>query len=304
MQFWHRRRAKKPIARVRAWANNKESKLLGFAGYKVGMATVIATDNGPNSMTKGQEIAIPVTILECPSLKIASIIFYKNKNILSSVMSQKLDKELSKKISLPKKVNKKIEDMKDFDDIELLVYTQPKLTTIGKKKPEMFQIAIGGSVEEKLAFAKENLGKEINVQDVFNDGQTTDIHAITTGKGYQGPVKRHGVAILRRKTEKTKRGVGSLGDWIHKSLWKVAHAGQMGFHQRIEHNKQIIKIGDNPEEINSKSGFKRYGIIKNNFILVKGSIAGPVKRTIIFTQSIRPNKKIHTQAPDISEIIR
>ncbi|MCK5630480.1 MAG: 50S ribosomal protein L3, partial [Nanoarchaeota archaeon] len=64
----------------------------------------------------------------------------------------------------------------------------PSLTGIGKKKPEMFEIAVGGNKEDQLNYAKSMLGKEINVADVFKGGQQLDIHAITKGKGVQGPV--------------------------------------------------------------------------------------------------------------------
>ena len=53
LQFWPRKRAKRTFARVRTFPQAKESKLLGFAGYKVGMTHVMITDNKPTSQTKG-----------------------------------------------------------------------------------------------------------------------------------------------------------------------------------------------------------------------------------------------------------
>ena len=78
MQFWPRSRSRNEVARIRTWPESKESKLLGFAGYKVGMTHLLINDNGQNSMTKGTDIFCPVTIVECPPLKTASIRFYKN----------------------------------------------------------------------------------------------------------------------------------------------------------------------------------------------------------------------------------
>jgi len=43
-------------------------------------------------------------------------------------------------------------------------------------------------------------------------------------------------------------------------------------------------------------------VVKNPFILVKGSVAGAAKRLIILTKPIRPNKKIPKEAPSISYI--
>src|SRR3989338_3677561 len=78
MQYWPRKRAKRQQARIRSWAVVKELKPIGFAGYKIGMAQVIYTDAGKNSVTKGEEIACPVTLIECPPLKIIGFQAYEN----------------------------------------------------------------------------------------------------------------------------------------------------------------------------------------------------------------------------------
>ena len=310
LQFAPRKRAKRTFARVRSWPKSKDPKPLGFAGYKVGMIHALVTDNKETSETKGMDISMPITIIECPPLKTASIIFYKKTpygtKITSALMAPKLDKELSRKIPLSKNIKKKIEEFKpeEFDDIKILVYTHPKLTTIGKKKPELFQLAIGGTIEEKFNWAKENLGKEIHITDIFKQGEQVDIHAITKGKGFQGPTKRFGTSLRSHKSEKGVRGPANLGAWTGNRNWTVAHAGQTGYHQRFEHNKWIIKINEKPEEINKKAGFKRYGMIRNPCILVKGSIAGAVKRMIILTPALRPNKLIPKEAPSLQYISR
>ena len=308
MQYWPRKRAKRPFARVRAFATAAEPGLLGFAGYKVGMTHVVMTDNRAHSLSKGKDIVWPVTIIECPALIAASIIFYKKTTnglqASSAVMASKLGKELKRKISVPKSVKKKVEDFKaeEYDDIRVLVYTQPKLTTIGKKKPELFEMQLGGKIEEKLAWAKENLGKEINVTDVLKEGNHLDTHAVTKGKGLGGPMKRFGIGRTSHKSEKGVRTPGNVGAWTGATQWRVAKSGQTGYHQRFEHNKWLLKASTKPEEINNKSGFKRYGVVKNPFILIKGSVAGAVKRLIILINPIRPNKKIPEEAPLITYI--
>lgn len=307
LQFWPRKRAKRGYARVRAKLSSKDAKALEFAGYKVCMTHVAVTDNRPKSITKGEEVTYPATIIECPPIKISSIRFYQNTikglKLCSEIFSEKLDKELERKIRV-KSVKKKVDDVKEFDDIKVTVYTNPKLTTIGKKKPEFFEICIGGNKEDKLKWAKENLGKEINVADVLQEGEQIDIHAITKGKGFQGPVKRFGVGLKSHKSEKGVRRVGSLGGWTSQGhvMWRVAHAGQMGYHQRTEYNKWLLKMGANPEEVNTKSGFKRYGVVKNPYIIVKGSIAGPAKRLIRFNSATRSSGKMPKEAPAITYI--
>jgi len=295
LQYWPRKRAKRAYARIRSWANLDTTKLLAFIGYKVGMTHLIVKDNTPNSLTKNQNISIPVTIIECPSLKPLALRFYKQTDdglqVISDFIAPKIDKEVKRKINLQKK---KTEIPNEYDDVRLVVYTQPKLTTIGKKKPEILEIAVSGPKEKKLEFLKELLDKEIKLNDVFKENQLVDIHSITKGKGFQGPRKRFGVALRQHKSEKSRRTAGCLGPWTPKKVsFRVPQPGKMGYHQRTEFNKQIIKISNNPEEINPKGGWKHYGVVKNNYLMLKGSVCGPAKRTIIITEPIRPSKKIN-----------
>ncbi|MEM0230950.1 MAG: 50S ribosomal protein L3 [Candidatus Woesearchaeota archaeon] len=313
MQFWPRKRASKPYARVRRYpANVKEAKLLGFAGYKVGMVQVVLLDNYPTSMTKGEEIVVPATIIECPPLRLAAIRFYRNKNGKLSVAEEVLvanDKDLARRLTIPKEsYEKKLAQLEskldEFTDIRAVVYTKPSLTGIGKKKPEVFEVALGGSLAEKLSYLKSKIGKDILVNEVFSDGQNLDVHAVTKGKGIQGPVRRFGVAIRSHKSEKTKRGPGSLADWCSQAhiMYRVAHAGQMGYQLRTEYNKLLLKIGN--DNINLKSGFPHYGIVKNSYVIIKGSVAGSPKRLIRFNLPVRENKKMPEGAYEFRGIIQ
>ena len=83
LQYWPRKRAAKFLPRVN-WNNkiNSSKKLQGFICYKVGMTSCHVKDKTPNSMTKDKKIAIPVTIISCPPMKIFSVRFYKNKLVI------------------------------------------------------------------------------------------------------------------------------------------------------------------------------------------------------------------------------
>lgn len=295
MQFWPRKRATSEVARVRSWPKVKEAKPIGFCGYKVGMTHVLYNDQHGNSLTKGMEITLPVTVIECPPIKIFGFRSYARPDTsllsLSTVLSPNVDKELARSMSRIKNPKKKADDVKldGVVEVRLLVHTQPKLTGIGKKKPEVFELPIGGSVEEQLAYAKENLGKEIKVEDIIKNGEHIDFHTITKGKGFQGPVKRFGIALKSHKSEKSRRNPGSLGPWKGQGhiMYRVSHAGQMGYHQRTEYNKWIVGMGNDPKDVNQKGGFKRYGDVKNTYLLIDGSVGGPAKRFVRFNQSFR-----------------
>ncbi len=300
LQFWPRVRAKRAFARLKTKSRGKETKPDSFAGYKVGMTHLLITDNRKTSTTKGQPISVPTTVIECPPLKVAGIRFYKNRKVLTQVNAQKLDKELSRRIILPKKTQKNLNEVEKYDDLSLVVFTQPKLTSIGKKKPELFEITLGGSSkEDKFNFAKENLGKELKVSDFFKEGEQLDFHSVTKGKGFQGVVKRIGVKIRQHKSEKTKRGAVLGGEGYGKVEYTAPQSGKMGYHQRTEKNKWLLKVSDKPTEINPKGGFVNYGLVKNQYILIKGSIPGPKKRLVRFTRALHPNKKIPSEAPTI-----
>lgn len=293
LQFWPRCRARRAYARIKAWPKTDETKLLGFAGYKAGMTHAILNDNTPTSMTKGEAISSPVTIIECPPLKSYSIRFYQKTHngfkVVSEIFAKDVDKNLSRKVKASKKEGKAPED---FDDLRLIVYTQPSLIGL-KKKPELFELGIGGKDnKERLSYAQGLLNKEIKLSDVFKEGQFIDTHSVTKAKGTQGTVKRFGVRIRQHKAEKTKRGVGTLGAWTpKKTSWTVAQAGKMGYHQRTEHNKFSLKIGNDPKEVNPKGGFLNYGLIKSDFIVIKGSVAGSRKRLITLTEPSRTQGK-------------
>ncbi len=311
MQVWPRKRAARAYPRVRSWTTEvKEKKPLGFAGYKVGMTHIMQINNVKTARTKGEEISAPVTILECPPLKVVSIRLYSRDAYgfkpKIQFTAKNVDKELDRKLTKAKKSNE--EELSkitpnDFERIILIVHTQPKLLAL-KKKPELFEVALGGSKEDQLAYAKEKLGKEIIVKDVFGEGNQVDIHSVTKGKGFQGPMKRFGIARRRHKSEKSIRNPGSLGAWKAQGhvMYRVAHAGQMGFHTRTEYNKQILKISDKPEEINVKGGFLHYGNVKNTYVMIRGSVGGAAKRLIRFNVATRPNPKITKEAPQITYI--
>ncbi|MGV8162958.1 MAG: 50S ribosomal protein L3 [Candidatus Nanoarchaeia archaeon] len=300
MGVWPRVRAKRMYPRVRSVAKLKEAKLLAFPAYKAGMTRIFAVNTDKNKRMGGQEEVLVTTILECPPIRIASIRLYTRDNKADKVVSQlnfKTEKEFSRVSNVPKEKFAKVEDLdklnpEEYTDITVQVYTTPKAIEL-KKKPETFEISLGGTNKEKIEFVKNHFEKNILITDVFKEGHFVDAHGITTGKGFQGPVKRFGVGLKGHKSEKGQRAVGSLGGWSRQGhvMYRVAHAGQMGFHQRVQYNNLIMKISDKPELINPKGGFIRYGEVKSTFAIIKGSIMGPKKRMIVLTEPIRLKKK-------------
>jgi len=63
--------------------------------------------------------------------------------------------------------------------------------------------------------------------------------------------------------------------------------GQLGYQQRTEFNKRILKVGTDGPSIVPEGGFLHYGIVRNSYIMIKGSIPGPAKRLIRIRPAIR-----------------
>jgi large subunit ribosomal protein L3 len=290
LQFYPRVRAKKVIPSVN-WApvSKEGTGFMGFVGYKVGMISVWVKDDTTDSLTKGKRIAVPATVLECPAMKIYSVRFYKNGKVMKDVVVSN-DKDLKKKVKISKKVGE-IKDDIEFDDVRVLMYTGVKGTCVDKNKADMLEIGISGSVDAKLDFIKERIGKEISVGEVFNN-DLVDVRGVTKAYGTCGPVKRFGIALKDHKSEKGQRRPGSLAPW-HPSrvTFRAPQAGQTGYHNRITYNKIILEVGKISEkDINKKGGFEHYGVIKSDYMILKGSVPGPQKRGLVITPAIRPSK--------------
>ncbi|MBX5320658.1 MAG: 50S ribosomal protein L3 [Candidatus Bathyarchaeota archaeon] len=311
-----RKRAKSILARIRYWPKIEAEtpRLLGFVGYKAGMTYAMMVEDRKRSPNFGKEVIRPVTVLETPPLLVCGIRVYTKTpyglRTLTEAWMEDPPDELERVFTLPEKFNteenlKRIaEKLEKTSKIRVIAITQPKQASMPKKKPEVAEIEIGGgTIQQQFEYAKSLLGKTINPAEVFKEGQNVDVIAVSTGKGFQGPVKRWGVKILQHKGRKTKRGVATLGPWNpHHVLYSVPRAGQMGFHQRTEYNKRILKIGTDGKEITPKGGFMRYGPVRGPYMLLEGSIPGPEKRPIKLRYPTRPPKETPEEPPQITYI--
>jgi len=282
--------------------------------YKAGMTHITMIEDKPGSLHTGKETAHPATILEVPPIIIFAIRAYTKDryglHTFSEAWMKSPPKDFDRAFVLPEEFKteenmKKIEDkIEAIAEIRLLTATQPRLAAVPKKKPDISEIKVdGGSIQDQLEYAKSLLGKTVSITDVFKEGHYMDAIAITKGKGFQGPVKRWGVNILPRKSRKTKRGVAAIGPWKPaRVLYTVPRAGQMGYHQRTEYNKRILKIGVDGKEITPKGGFVKYGEVKGTYIIIDGSLPGPAKRLVRLRYPVRPPTKIPDSPPNITYI--
>ncbi len=106
------------------------------------------------------------------------------------------------------------------------------------------------------------LGDEINVSEVFVEGDKVQAGGITKGKGFQGVVKRHGFAGVGQSTHGQHdrgRAPGSIGasSFPSKVFKGMRMAGRTGGDNRTVKNLSVIRV-----------------YAEQNILLVKGAIPG------------------------------
>jgi large subunit ribosomal protein L3e len=186
--------------------------------------------------------------------------------------------------------------------VRVLAHTQVRKVSIGQKKAHLAEIQVnGGTTEEKVDFAVGLFEQAVPIDAVFAKDEMIDTIAITKGRGTEGVVTRWGVTRLPRKTHRGLRKVACIGAWHPSRVsWTVARAGQHGFHHRTEMNKKVYKVGKAGEAshgaatdfdltdkpITPLGGFPHYGVINEDYVMLKGAVPGPKKRVITLRKSL------------------
>jgi large subunit ribosomal protein L3 len=276
------------------------------------MTHAVMVDWRPTSTTSGQEVQVPVTVIEAPPMRVAAVRLYRSTSdglkVMAEIWTEGAARDLRGKVPLPD--GKKEQeapwatvDGAKVDEVRVLTYTQPSLVTgTPSKLPELMETRIGGgTIQERLTYARKILGSEVQVGDFALEGQVVDVCAVTKGKGFKGHHTRWGTKLLSHKNSKHRRMIGTLGGHFPSYVRpSVPQAGQTGYHQRTEFNKLILRIGEKGDEVNPRGGFVNYGVVRNPYILLKGSVPGPTKRLVRLRDPARPQKLRPVEKPEIA----
>ncbi|HIE46629.1 MAG: 50S ribosomal protein L3 [Nitrosopumilus sp.] len=310
-------RAKSMEARIRAWPklNSEEPKILAHCGFKAGCVQIVSIDDRDKTPNAGKQLVSLGTVLVTPPVLILGIRGYsKDHNGLQAefdVYAEDIPKHIAKEISLKNNDKDALDNaekrLKRIKEIFAIVAVSPRSAGLEQKKPYIFEALVsGGDIQKQFTHVKEVLGKEIKIDQIFETGATVDVAAITKGKGWQGVIQRWGVKKKQHKSRKTVREVGSLGPISPQSvMYTVPRAGQMGFHQRTEYDKRIMVMGnadDKKIKINPDGGYKHFGLVKGDFIILKGSVPGTYRRLIKLRSQIR-NAPAKVNKPNILEVV-
>merc|ERR1711998_631043 len=330
--FLPRKRAVRHRGKVKSFPKDDASAkphLTAFMGYKAGMTHVVRDVNKPGSALHKKEVVEAVTIIETPPLVVVGVVGYvetpRGLRTLSTVFAEHLDESFkrrmyknwyhSKKKAFTKyaskyangTVEKELARIEKYCQVvRVICHTQIKKVGLQQKKAHVMEIQVnGGSVKEKIEFAKNLFERPIKVDGVFSKDEMIDVIGVTKGKGYEGVTTRWGVTRLPRKTHRGLRKVACIGAWHPSRVsFSVARSGQNGYHHRTEINKKVYRIGKKGEADQCKTdadatskgitplgGFPHYGEINEDWIMLKGCVAGTKKRPLTLRKCLLSHSK-------------
>ncbi len=300
--------------------------LTAFIGYKAGMTHVVREIERPGSKLHKKEAVESVTILETPPMVVVGLVGYvatpNGLRTLTTVWASHLSDEVKRRFyknwyrskrkaftkyakkasEKPQELENELDRIKQFCQVvRVLAHTQVRKLKLRQKVANLLEIQVnGGDVNAKVDFAKSLFEQEVPVDTVFAEGEALDVCAATKGHGYNGVISRWGVTRLPRKTHRGLRKVACIGAWHPARVrFTVARAGQMGYHHRTEINKRVLRIGkkdvkngasteaDLTEKgITPVGGFPHFGQINEDWVMLKGCIAGSKKRPVTLRKSL------------------
>merc|ERR1712212_721815 len=338
-----KKRCKRHRGKVKSFPKDDPSKpvhLTAFLGYKAGMTHIVREVDRPGSKVNKKEVVEGCTILETPPLVCVGLVGYietpRGMRALKTVWAEHIGEECkrrfyknwsqSKKKAFTKSCTKWADDLgkkeieKDLAQmkkyctvIRVLVHTQMKILRRRQKKAHIMEIQLnGGSIADKVDFARNHFEKGVPVGAVFAQDEMIDIIGVTKGHGFKGVTSRWHCKKLPRKTHKGLRKVACVGAWHPSRIQStVPRAGQKGYHHRTEINKKIYDIRDGfhtkegklvknnasteydlaDKSINPMGGFPHGGEVKQDFVMIKGCCIGPKKRILTLRKSLLTHTK-------------
>merc|ERR1711962_1779125 len=228
--FLPKKRSKRHKGKCKAFPKDDSSKpvhLTAFMGYKAGMTHIVREMDRPGSKVNKKEVVEAVTVIETPPMVAIGVVGYidtpRGMRALKTVWAEHIEKELAQ--------------MKKYCTvIRLIVHTQMKILRRRQKKAHIMEVQLnGGSVADKVDFARNHFEKEIPVTAVFSSDEMMDIIGVTKGHGFKGVTSRWHTKKLPRKTHKGLRKVACVGAWHPSRIQStVPRAGQKGYHHRTE----------------------------------------------------------------------
>ena len=148
-------------------------------------------------------------------------------------------------------------------------------------KPQKGHLAAANTLKKHLKEFRVDsvqgytVGQEIKA-DVFAAGEMIDVTGISKGKGFQGPIKRHGQS----------RGPESHGSRYHRrpgSMGACSYPGRVFKNKKLAGHMGSVKVTVQNLEVVRVDADK-------NFILVKGAIPGAKGSVVTLKEAVKASK--------------
>ena len=121
--------------------------------------------------------------------------------------------------------------------------------------------------------AKYDIGQEIKLDDVFQEGQFVDVQGLSRGRGFSGVIRRHKFAgaVTTHGTHEYRRHGGSIGTNMTpgRTLPGVKMPGQHGNATTSVLNQRVVKIIPDQNLVLIHGGIPG---ARNGLVLVRGAI--------------------------------
>jgi large subunit ribosomal protein L3 len=263
------------------------------------MTHAFIVDYRKRSTTAGQEVSVPVTVVEVPPLRVAAARIYVRGPYGSRVAAEAWAGDAPESLArrIPSHPGSSAEALAAFghaggDEVRLVVHTRPELVTgSSSKTPTLFEVRVSGEkFADRRSFALEQLGHDVAADQLTKEGEFVDVVGVTKGFGFQGHIQRWGVKLQPRKNSKHRRMIGTLGPHNPSFVsYRIPQAGQQGYHRRTQFNMRVLRVVKDPrtDPITPAGGFPHYGEVRSACLVLHGSLPGPAKRLLRFRAPLR-----------------
>eukprot|EP00894_Picocystis_sp_ML_P004739 jgi/Pico_ML_1/55256/g141.t1 len=239
--------------------------------YKAGMTHILRDVEKPGSKLHKKEACEAVTLLECPPMVIVGIVGYvktpRGLRSLGSVWAEHLNDEVKRKFYKNWYKSKKkafTKYAKKYSDGKKEIESQLEML---KKHCAVIRVIAHTQVRKVSIGQKKAHMMEIQV----NGGSTAEKVDFAYGL-FEKTVPVDAIFQSSEMIDTVE---------INKKIYKIGKAGDAS-------HKATTDFDLTEKDITPMGGFPHYGVIKEDYMLIKGAVIGTKKRCITLRQSLIP----------------
>ncbi|GMF01077.1 unnamed protein product [Ambrosiozyma monospora] len=201
------------------------------------MTTIVRDLERPGSKMHKREVVEAATVVDTPELVVVGVVGYvetpRGLRSLTTVWAEHLSDEVrrrfyknwykskkraftkySEKYSSSSEIERELARITKYCSVvRVLVHTQVRKTPLAQKKAHLAEIQLnGGSVADKVEWAREHFEKTVSVHSVFEEAEMIDVIAVTRGHGFEGVTHRW--ELVKTVTTTEPPSTTRFTDWV------------------------------------------------------------------------------------------